>query len=353
MNDNYQESAHAHRKDEHLSLAILQWKKRMKETAYTSDLSRIQFERPLIPDLKVSDIDLSQHLFGCDFKWPFYIEAMTGGSKKTNKINQKLASIAKKYQLAMAVGSESIALKEKETRNSFLIVREENPDGFIFANIGAGHDLSEAKQAVDLVEADALEIHLNAVQELSMNDGDRDFTNWKSNISKIIEKIGLPVVLKEVGFGMSEKSIEELSSFAPAAINIAGSSGTDFGTIEEQRNRDALWTYNISKDPRNDRCLTSNHLLGISTLKSLRAAKKIKTDLPIIANGGISSSLEVFNSLALGARLVGVAGFFLYMLNQDKLEDTIKLWQKQLPLLYAIYGVKGNDELRSLKELDI
>ncbi len=354
------ESTHAHRKDEHLSLVIWQWRHKLP----LSGLQFVHLDRPVLPNVNVTDVDHSVKLFGNHFQWPFYIEAMTGGSFRTGVINQKLAAIAKKYHLAMAVGSESISISEKETIKSFSVVREENPDGFIFANIGAGHSVEDAKEAIRIVDANALEIHLNAVQELSMSEGDRSFASWKRNISNIIEQVDVPVVLKEVGFGMSKKSVSDLASLHPAAINIAGAGGTDFGRIEETRNRQSFWE-TADQDEQNEQeqeeefddpefqsILTSNTNLGIITSDSLRFAKQANTGLPIIANGGITNSLEVFNSLALGAKMAGIAGYFLFQLSQNKLEKTIESWQKQLPLLYAIYGVTKSEEISQLKEID-
>ncbi|EHN59446.1 alpha-hydroxy-acid oxidizing protein [Oenococcus kitaharae] len=355
------ESAHAHRKDEHLSLAIWQW----RNNRPFNDLRYLQLDRPILPNVAVKDVDTSVTLFGHRFQWPFYIEAMTGGSLRTGAINQKLSQIAKKYDLAMAVGSESIAIKEKETRKSFSIVREENPEGFIFANIGAGHSAQDAKEAIKIVDADALEIHVNAVQELSMNDGDRDFTKWQSNITQIIDQVSVPVIIKEVGFGMSQTAIETLSALQPAAINVAGSGGTDFGRIEERRNRTPLWqlfadgldsedddSENDSDDPEMADVLTSNDCLGISTSDSLRFARQADTQTPIIANGGITNTPELFNALALGAKMAGVAGYFLFQLSKHQLGETIESWQKQLPLLYAMYGVKKSSQIAALKELN-
>ncbi|MDN6967461.1 type 2 isopentenyl-diphosphate Delta-isomerase [Oenococcus sp. UCMA 17063] len=354
------ESAHAHRKDEHLSLVIWQWRHKLP----LSGLQFVRLDRPVLPNVNAKDVNHSVNLFGNHFQWPFYIEAMTGGSFRTGVINQKLAGIAKKYNLAMAVGSESISISEKETVKSFSVVREENPDGFIFANIGAGHSVEDAKEAIKIVDANALEIHLNAIQELSMSEGDRDFTSWKKNISNIIEQVNVPVILKEVGFGMSKKSVAALASLHPAAINIAGAGGTDFGRIEETRNRQSFWE-TIDQEDQNEQdqeeeiddpefqsILTSNTNLGIITSDSLRFAKQANTGLPIIANGGITNSLEVFNALALGAKMAGIAGYFLFQLSQNKLEKTIESWQKQLPLLYAAYGVTKSEQISQLREID-
>ena len=161
-----------------------------------------------------------------DFNWqyPFYIEAMTGGSEKTGEINQQLAVAARETGLAMAVGSESIcAIKEPAQATSLQIAREVNPDGFLMANIGAGHSAANAQRAVDLIHADALEVHVNAAQETVMPEGDESFY-WKDNIKEIVEYVKVPVIVKEVGFGMDAQSINELAEMGVQYVNIGGHS---------------------------------------------------------------------------------------------------------------------------------
>ncbi|MDR0899945.1 MAG: type 2 isopentenyl-diphosphate Delta-isomerase [Lactobacillaceae bacterium] len=319
------ESAHAHRKNEHISLALQQWKSGDLGNA----LQDLELVRPLIPSSSVSEVDTSVDIFNYHFAWPFYIEAMTGGSQLSSKINQDLSEIAKKYDLAMAVGSQSIALKEKDSIESFTVVRKNNPNGFLFSNIGIGHSGKEAQAAVDMIEANALEVHINAAQEIAAPDGDRDFNSWLESLQDIIETVNVPVVVKEVGFGMDLESIQEIAKLNPAAINVSGNNGTDFGKIEEDRNHDIdFWLDDI----------LSNKKIGISTLESLNNAAEANLEIPYIANGGISNPMDVFKSQMLGASLIGVAGYFLWQYNQRQLEQTIERWQKQLPMLYALYN---------------
>lgn len=132
---------------------------------------------------------------------------MTGGTERADKINAQLAEIAKNQHLAMAVGSQSIALKFPELAAGFSEVRKIHSSGFLFANIGAGHSLENAKRAVDMIEANALEIHVNTAQELPMDEGDREFY-WLENINEIASQLEVPVVVKEVGFGISQKPLK-------------------------------------------------------------------------------------------------------------------------------------------------
>ncbi len=349
MKKNYKKILSLHKKNEHISLALHQWKWKNNNNS----LLKVKIDRPLIPKINIQDIDPSVFIFNHHFKWPFYIEAMTGGSSLSKKINCQLATISRKYNLAMAVGSESIAINnnDPDIKGSFSIVRKKNPHGFILANIGANHNLKEAKEAIKIINANALEIHLNTVQELSSRNGDRIFKNYQNNIKEIIQGLKIPVIIKEVGFGMSKDKIHNLSLLHPAAINIAGNDGTDFGSIEERRNRPRLWPIKKDKNTNTFFSLTSNKILGISTLKSLQFAKEAKIKTPIIANGGINNTLEVFNAMATGAKMVGIAGYFLSQLNKNKLKQTIINWQRQLPLLYGIYNIQKSSQISHLKKL--
>ena len=135
---------------------------------------------------------------------------MTGGSQRAKEINQQLGIIAKETGLLVATGSVSAALKDASLADTYQIMRKENPDGLIFANIGAGLGVEEAKRALDLFQANALQIHVNVPQELVMPEGDRDFTNWLTKIEAIVQAVEVPVIVKEVGFGMSQETLENL-----------------------------------------------------------------------------------------------------------------------------------------------
>ena len=164
---------HQHRKDEHLSLAYKHWREEKNQTSgLTFSDSRIIPNS--LPELSTKKINFSSEVFGQNFEFPFYIEAMTGGTERADKINAQLAEIAKNQHLAMAVGSQSIALKFPELAAGFSEVRKIHSSGFLFANIGAGHSLENAKRAVDMIEENALEIHVNTAQELPMDEGDRE-----------------------------------------------------------------------------------------------------------------------------------------------------------------------------------
>lgn len=327
------ESQQAQRKNEHLSLAT----KFYSQAHQKNYFNEVRLIHTGLPEIGVKDVDstvnLTPHL---QLKWPFYIEAMTGGSQQARQINQQLATVAKHCRLAMATGSLSIALKDPAVAPTFEIVRQTNPDGIILANLSAGASVQQAQQAIEFLHADALEIHINAAQELVMPEGDREF-NWLANIKQLIANLSVPVIIKEVGFGMSRETITQLTQAGAKIINISGRGGTNFAMIEDRRNHYGNFS--------------SLYNWGQTTPESLLEARTSGTSSKIIASGGISSPLEVIKAGVLGAQAVGVAGFFLQILVQDgpaALEQTIINWQTELIRLLTLLGCHRFSDLTKL-----
>ncbi|GAB2026606.1 type 2 isopentenyl-diphosphate Delta-isomerase [Lactovum odontotermitis] len=322
---------HQHRKDEHLSLAQKYWRDGRPGGNGLEDVRLIPNN---LPEISMDEVDISAELFGHRFEKPFYIEAMTGGSLRGDKINTQLAEIAKNQHIAMAVGSQSIALKYPELAAGFAKVREIHKDGFLFANIGAHHELEAAKRAVDMIEANALEIHVNAIQELAMpdNEGDRDFY-WLDNINEIASKLDVPVIVKEVGFGMSQRTFEQLEQTAVSAINVGGRGGTNFAWIEKHR----AAPFSLFLDEQ-----------GLTLAESLLEAKFARTSKDLIATGGIQYADQIVKAQILGAGLVSSAGSILANLTEngaDYVELVLEGWASDLTRFYTLLGARNWTEL--------
>ncbi|MDR3190000.1 MAG: type 2 isopentenyl-diphosphate Delta-isomerase [Lactobacillaceae bacterium] len=325
------ELTHAHRKDEHLAVAELEYRKH----APASSLEQMRVLHNALPNLAVSDVDLSVHDANFPLTTPFYIEAMTGGSQKTGIINQQLAQVASETGLAMAVGSQSIALTHPEAIETFTIARKTNPNGFIMANIGAGHTAKEAQLVVNMLEANALEVHINVMQELVMAEGDRNF-KWADSLAEIINTVNVPVIIKEVGFGMYKETIAQLQQLGAQYINIGGRSGTNFAVIEDRRNRTDEADHSYLYD------------WGQTTAEALLEARAVPNAPTIFATGGIHSPLDVLKAQILGAKAVGVAGHFLHTVMQNDVAGLITevtQWQTDLAKLYTAVGAKQQSEL--------
>lgn len=315
-------SRHAHRKDEHLSLA-----EKFYQPTAASQFDQLRFIHQSLPEMALADVDLTTTLGPLTLPVPFLIEAMTGGSPRTGRVNAQLGRLAAATKMAVASGSQSIALHDDAAIATFTPLRENNPNGIVFANIGGGHTVAQAQAAVDMLAADALEIHVNAAQELVMPEGDRTFY-WLDEIGNIVAALDVPVIVKEVGFGMAHETLTQLAQVGVQFVDLGGRGGTNFITIENFRRANKELDYLAD--------------WGQSTVESLFEARQVST-LTTIATGGIRNPLDAAKALALGAHLVGSAGFILHSLIKTDEPTTItalREWQSGLRTIMTLLGVK-------------
>lgn len=327
------ESSHAHRKDEHVSLA-----QKYYDVAHQTDqFDQVRIIHRSLPESSINDISMATSLdFGLSFEYPFYIEAMTGGSSKTGKINAQLAHLAAKHHLAMASGSQSIALHDDNAYDSFKVIRTNNQSEIIMANLSASASLDQAKQAIDMLSADALELHINVAQELIMPEGNRSF-KWLENIERLVNQVDVPIIVKEVGFGMSKETIKQLVNIGVKCVNVSGRGGTNFAQIENRRN------HHNNFDDLGD--------WGQSTPESLFEAAPFNHQINIIASGGITSPLDVIKCGVLGADIVSVAGYFLHILMTDgmeQLDNVLDNWKTEIQRLMLLCGVSKFKDLHTV-----
>lgn len=323
-------SLHAQRKNEHVFIA-----EKFFQPIANNQLAEIQLLGDNLPDLALTDIDLTADFLGQKISAPFFINAMTGGSKQTTKWNRQLAKVAYDNQIPFATGSVSIAIKEQATLG-FDQIREVNPTGLVLANLGAGHPLQNAQQALTLFNANALEIHLNASQELVMPEGDREFY-WSKNIKEIVENLPCPVLVKEVGFGMTPSTLAKLKKLGVQYVDLSGFGGTSFVTIENER--------------RKTKELAYFNELGLSTAKTLIASQAFKNDFSFTASGGIRNALDIVKCLVLGADNVGISGLFLHVLikeGQTALDEFIKQLKQEIKMLMLLLGCQTVAQLQAV-----
>lgn len=295
----------------------------------------IQFIHQSLPNIHVSDVRLNDVIGELSLSSPIFINAMTGGGgEKTYQINKQLAIAAKHTGVAMAVGSQMSAIKDKRERYTYEIVRKENPNGIVIANLGSEATIENAKLAIDMIGANALQIHLNVIQELTMPEGDRDFTDSLNRIEKISRGVDVPIIVKEVGFGMSRETVESLFSAGAAFVDVGGSGGTNFAEIENKRRKQSLPFFNN---------------WGIPTPISILEAASVSNGNPIIGSGGFSSSLDIAKGLAIGASAIGLAGFFLQILVEEGLDvlvEEIKNLHMELTMIMTALGAKSISDLK-------
>ena len=298
-------------------------------------LDDIHLIHQALPELDCSDIDLSCRWLGKTLAAPFIINALTGGPPETTAINAALARVARRTGIALAVGSQKGAVENKEWRASFTIVRRENPDGLILANIGAGNPPAMAAEAADMITADGLQVHLNAAQELVMPEGDRSFRGWLDNIRDLVNTLEVPVIAKEVGFGLSREAARRLYHAGVRILDVGGRGGTNFAAIENRRR---------------ERQITALARWGLPTAVSILEIKDLGLPVEIVATGGIRHAMDAARALALGARIVGVAGYFLKILleeGEEILTQEILHWQEDLKRICLLTGCATPAELAS------
>ncbi|MCG0276078.1 MAG: type 2 isopentenyl-diphosphate Delta-isomerase [Thermosediminibacteraceae bacterium] len=319
------------RKKEHIRYSLM-LEKKLKRNVF-SDITLLH---NCLSEVNLDEIDISTQLKSLKLDKPIIINAITGGFSFARTINRELAKVARELSLAMAVGSQRIALKDKSAQESFKVVREENPEGLIFANIGADASLEEVLQVIEMIDADAVQIHLNTPQEIVMAEGRKNFAGTIENIRRIVSGVKVPVIVKEVGFGMAKEEARILADCGVEIVDVGGAGGTDFIAIENLRNR--------------KNAVTNLEGWGIPTPISLiEVISEVGDSVDIIASGGLKTGLDVAKSLALGAKAAGLAGSVLYKLIKGgpaALRKYLIQVERELRYSMAMVGAKNLSELR-------
>ncbi|MEH1926649.1 type 2 isopentenyl-diphosphate Delta-isomerase [Nostoc sp.] len=271
----------------------------------TNGLERYRFTHSCLPELNHNDIDLSTTFLGKHLGAPLLISSMTGGTEQAAIINQRLAQVAQHYKIAMGVGSQRVAVEKPQVADTFA-VRKYAPDVLLFANLGAvqlnyKYGLDECLRVVDILEADALILHINPLQECIQSKGDTNFRGLLDKISKLCFQLPVPVIAKEVGNGISVAIAEKLIAAGVAAIDVAGAGGTSWAKVESER----------AENPLQRRLGKTFADWGLPTAECITTIRAIAPDVPLIASGGLRHGLDVAAAIALGADIAGLAMPFL------------------------------------------
>jgi len=271
----------------------------------TTGLERFRFIHQALPEINLEAVDLTTRVFGRLLRAPILISSMTGGTSEAMAINHTLASAAQEMGVAMGLGSQRAAIEHPETACTFQ-VRKLAPDILLFANLGAiqlnyGYGISECQRAVDMVGADALYLHLNALQEAVQPEGDTNFEGLLGKIEAVCRALKVPVIAKEVGWGISAQAAKQLAEAGIAAIDVAGAGGTSWSQVEMHR----------AENPSQARLAAAFLDWGIPTSESILQVRQSVPQIPVFASGGIRTGLDIAKCLALGASLGGMAGPFL------------------------------------------
>ncbi|MBL8088779.1 MAG: type 2 isopentenyl-diphosphate Delta-isomerase [Anaerolineales bacterium] len=311
-------------------------------SALTSGLENYHFIHEALPEVDLNRLDTSLNLFAKKLSSPILISSMTGGTSEAETINLRLAEAAQECGIAMGVGSQRAAIEHPEQARTFQ-VRKVAPDILLFANLGAvqfnyGYGIDQCKQAVDMIQADALYLHLNPLQEAVQDAGDTNWEGIAKKIEEVCKKLEVPVIAKEVGWGISERTAKLLNDCGVQAIDVAGAGGTSWSQVEMHRAPDEF-----------TRQLAATFVgWGIPTAESILNVKKVTPDMTIFASGGIKDGLDIAKCIALGATLGGMAGNFLKAaaISTEKAVDVMKLTKRQIEVTMFACGV---EKLKSLQ----
>ena len=315
------------RKAEHINICLDEKAQAKKATTGFED---VQFVHRTLPEVDEANIDVSTKVFGHKFSAPVIVGAMTGGTAEATRINAVIAEAVETLQLGMGVGSQRAAIENPKLSETFSIARKKAPTAFLIANIGGiqlvhGCGVKEVKQAIEMIDADAVAVHLNALHEAIQPEGQTSFKGVLDKICEITAELDKPVIVKETGAGIAAEDAKKLEEAGVKAIDVGGIGGTSFAAVEYYRSEynsvqhflgDVFWDWGIPT--------------AVSLMETTQTAK-----VPVIASGGMRSGMDVAKSLALNACLASVC--------QPALETAVKggkVTQKMLSLLI--------DELRTV-----
>ena len=331
---------HSQRKADHLRINL---EEDVSFPHLTTGLEHFQFVHQALPELDLDAVETETSLFGKTLRAPLLISSMTGGTAEAELINMRLAQAAEATGIAMGLGSQRVALAMPEQARSFQ-VRQVAPNILLFANLGAvqlnrGYTVDDCRRAVEMVEADALILHLNPLQEAVQADGDVQWSGLARKIEAVCRALPVPVVAKEVGWGISVQTARMLADAGIAAIDVAGAGGTSWSQVE----------YHRTEDPLLKRLARTFADWGIPTAESLLMLPKALPEMPLFASGGIRSGIDVAKSIALGAEVAGLAAPFLKAAAQSAAAVSEEINALVMELRVAMF-VSGAPNLQALRQ---
>jgi isopentenyl-diphosphate delta-isomerase len=312
-------------------------------SSLTTGLENYRFGHEALPELDLDEIDLSLTFLGKQLNAPILISSMTGGTERSAAINWALAEAAQECGVAMGVGSQRAALEADVLSASFK-VRRAAPNILLLANLGAvqfnyGYTIDHCRRAVEMIGADALILHLNSMQEAIQPEGDSHFRGLAEKIGQICRGLAVPVIAKEVGWGISERSARLLLDAGVAAIDVAGAGGTSWTQVEMHR----------LEDEGRKRVAAAFRNWGIPTSESIRMVRRVSADVPLIASGGLRDGVDIAKCIALGATLGGMAGPFLKAASESATAAVRVIEEVRQEIRICMFGV-GAGNLNALRQ---
>ncbi|WP_394740808.1 type 2 isopentenyl-diphosphate Delta-isomerase [Natronococcus roseus] len=329
----------ADRKDDHIRI-IEEEDVETKGTGFED----VELIHEALPEIHRDEIDTSTTLFGAEVDAPIVIESMTGGHPNTTKINRALAEAAQRTNVAMGVGSQraGLELDDEELLESYTVVREAAPDAVLYGNVGAAqlleYDLADVERAVEMIDADAMAVHLNFLQEAVQPEGDVDARGCLAEIERVADGLSVPVVVKETGNGISRETARRLADAGVDAIDVAGKGGTTWSGIESYR------AAAVGAD-RQEQIGRLFRAWGVPTaVSTLEVADEHDT---VVASGGVRSGLDIAKAIAMGASAGGLAKPFLGPAGQgaDAVVDLLETLELELRTAMFVTGAASIEAL--------
>jgi isopentenyl-diphosphate delta-isomerase len=329
------------RKKEHVSIVL---NEKIGFRSKTTGFECFEFEHNALPDINASDIDTSVEFVGKKLNFPFLVSSMTGGYSKSHTINRILAQICEERAIAFGVGSQRQALENPMYHKTYKIVRKIAPTIPVIGNIGAAEianlkDATQIQKLVDMIEADAFAVHLNPLQEYLQPEGNTNFYKVLNGIELLVHHLSVPVIVKEVGAGISAFAARRLIDVGVNIIDVAGAGGTSWAGIEiirsiEPSSADAFWDW------------------GIPTVESILAVRKLSKKIFLVGSGGIRNGIDIAKAIALGANIAASAAPILRALNdggEKEVRKILDLWGKELRGAMFLTGSRNISQLRKVK----
>jgi isopentenyl-diphosphate delta-isomerase len=334
------------RKSDHIKISLNQNVQARKTTTGFED---IHFVHKALPEIDKQKIDLSTTVFGHKFAAPLIVGAITGGTMEATKINATIAEAVEELGLGMGVGSQRAAIEDKKLEKTFAVARKKAPNAFLIANIGGvqlvnGYGVKEVKKAIEMIEADAIAIHLNPLQEAVQPEGQTNFQGVLRKIGEIARELDKPVIVKETGAGIAAEDTKKLEDVGVEGIDVSGAGGTSWAAVEYYR----------AKERRNN----FQHKLGdvfwdwgTPTATSLvEVAQTVR--IPVIASGGIRDGVDVAKALALGASLTSLSQPVLQAAVKG-VKDTEDVLSLLIEELRNVMFLVGADSVETLREVPL
>ena len=325
------------RKKEHIQLCLTD-KVAFKKSNGFDDYD---FEHFAITEVNYAKIDLTTKFLKKEISLPFLISCMTGGTTEAERINEQLAIAAKELNIPIGVGSQRQALEDNKLYSTYEVVRKNAGKVPILGNIGAAqvaaskNIVGDFKFMMELIEADAMVVHINPLQELLQTEGEPNFTGLLKNLEKVIAKTSVPVICKEVGSGISKKAAKHLLEIGVHGIDVAGAGGTSWAAVELLRNKktDAYFSE-----------------WGLPTSYCVRTVAELKSkyNFKMIASGGINSGIDVAKALALGADITASARILLQEVMKNDVQGVVELIREWFELVRKIMYLTGCSNIKQL-----